>query len=645
MMRRFLALAVLAASAATSAADERILAFHSDITVAADGGITVSETIKVRCENDRIRHGIYRDFPVRYAGGWFTQRTVPFEMLEACRDGQPERFRIENKGRYKRVYLGREKVTLQPGVYTYVLTYRTSRQLGFFPDHDELYWNVTGNEWSFPIDQASVTVILPLQIPRSQMTLGAYTGPEGARGEAYTADVNQGGQVTFRTTRLLARKEGLTIVVSWPSGIIPPPAQAHELRHFVMDNPALVAGLLGLAVVLGYYLLAWAAVGRDPERGVVIPLFEPPKDLCPAAVRYVWRMGYDAACFAAACVSMAVKGFMQIEGDKRDYRFIRRDDGDASRLSPPEQRAAELLFRGGSPLPVARQYWQDFQGARDAVKKSLHGEYENKLFVTNTGWFAGGVVLSVLTLGGMALAAWWAQREPVVPFLMLWLTGWTFGTGALLWQVAQAWRRASSGSGGRALSMASPVGLTLVSVPFVAAEIVVMGVLASMTSLLLVPILVAIALLNVLFFTRLKRPTTEGRAVLDRIEGFQMYLQTAEDGMLRGAARPPAKSVELFERYLPYALALGCENAWATKFATVLAAAAVGAAGTAGAYAPLWYHGSHWSASRPADFASTLSASLVGALSLASTAPGSSSGSGGGGSSGGGGGGGGGGGW
>jgi hypothetical protein len=294
---------------------------------------------------------------------------------------------------------------------------------------------------------------------------------------------------------------------------------------------------------------------------------------------------------------------------------------------------------------VGQTHWQDFQAARIALKKALDREYKSKLFVTNSGWFAGGVLLSLLTLGAMALAAWWAQREPVVPFLMLWLTGWTFGTGMLLWMVVQAWRGATSGGGVGGRSMASPIVLTLFSIPFVGAEIAVLGVLAAMTSLLLAPILLVVAVLNVVFFTRLKRPTPEGRAVMDRIEGFQMYLKTTEEGMLRGAGRPPTKTVELFEEYLPYALALGCENAWAAKFAPVLAAATVGVAGTVAPYTPLWYHGGDWSSSRPMDFASALSGSLVGAVSAASTAPGSSSGGGGGGGSGGGGGGGGGGGW
>jgi uncharacterized membrane protein len=142
----------------------------------------------------------------------------------------------------------------------------------------------------------------------------------------------------------------------------------------------------------------------------------------------------------------------------------------------------------------------------------------------------------------------------------------------------------------------------------------------------------------------LRAPTVAGRKLLDQIEGFRMYLSTAEEERLK-VLHPPEKTPELFEKYLPYALALDCENEWNAKFATVLAAAAAAGAATA----PIWYSGSHWDASRPGSFTTSLGSSLASSTAAASVAPGSRSygggGSSGGGSSGGGGGGGGGGGW
>lgn len=149
-------------------------------------------------------------------------------------------------------------------------------------------------------------------------------------------------------------------------------------------------------------------------------------------------------------------------------------------------------------------------------------------------------------------------------------------------------------------------------------------------------IVLLFAALNVWFYRLLKRPTVGGRKVMDQVEGFGMYLCTAEQSQLE-FAHPPERTPELFEKYLPYALALDVENTWAESFSDVLARAGEGGQ----PYTPTWYRGVGWSTLGAAGFASATASSLTGALSSAGTAPGSSSGFGGGGSSGGGGGGGG----
>jgi uncharacterized membrane protein len=123
---------------------------------------------------------------------------------------------------------------------------------------------------------------------------------------------------------------------------------------------------------------------------------------------------------------------------------------------------------------------------------------------------------------------------------------------------------------------------------------------------------------------------------MDEIEGFKMYLQTAEGDDIR-RLQAPAETPELFERYLPYALALGVENAWSERFSDVLRRASEG--GERG-YSPTWYNGRSFRHGSIDGFTSSLGPSLASAVSSTSRAPGSSSG-GGGGSSGGGGGGGG----
>jgi uncharacterized membrane protein len=155
--------------------------------------------------------------------------------------------------------------------------------------------------------------------------------------------------------------------------------------------------------------------------------------------------------------------------------------------------------------------------------------------------------------------------------------------------------------------------------------------------LLLIP---ALALpLVISAFWWIAAPTKEGRAVLDHIAGFKQYLSITERERL-DRMTAPQDTPEIFEKYLPYAIALGVENRWADRFQGVLAAAAAAPGGQQGF---AWYSGSGSPWNNPTSFVDNVGSSLASTISSASASP--SSGSGGGGSSGGGGGGGGGGGW
>ena len=218
------------ASAGTQGA-ERILSFDSDITVRADATMLVRETIRVHSTGSSIRHGIYRDFPTRYKDAHGRPYVVGFDVKEVTRDGRPEPWHTNRMKNGVRVYIGASDVVLPPGDYTYALTYATDWQLGFFVDHDELYWNVTGNGWSFPIDHTSAAVHVEGAPPDRMGKPEAYTGPQGAKGGAYTAELASDGAVRFETMAPLAPHEGLTIVVPWPKGIVRAPTPEERLLH------------------------------------------------------------------------------------------------------------------------------------------------------------------------------------------------------------------------------------------------------------------------------------------------------------------------------------------------------------------------------------------------------------------------------
>jgi len=573
--------ALLAASAAVAQADERILTWHSDLRVREDSVLEVVETIRVRAEGNQIRRGILRDFPTRYTSRDGRRVVVGFDLLEVTRDGRSEPSRTERLANGVRIRIGDPDVHLEPGVHTYRIVYRTDRQLGFFERQDELYWNVTGTGWGFPIDEASAGVVLPPGVPPERIGLEAYTGYQGERGRAWRAWLD-GDSPHFATTGGLRPREGLTIVVTWPKGFVAPPTGWAGVRYLWRDAWPAALGVGGLLVLLVYYLRAWAEVGRDPKGKIVIPRYAAPDGQSPASMRYLRRMKYDDRCFAAAILDLAVKGFLTIEqrktglfGTSSEFTLHRAQPAPASAPTAEESDLLAKLFRSGSPVELEQKNHALLRAAKDSHEATLRRQFTPRLFRVNGGWHAGGIVLSLLV----------AALAIVAPLL--------------------------AGSFGPQWFAGTPAG-------WATAGAVFLGLAA-----------------NGVFGRLLKAPTIAGRAVMDGIEGFRLYLDVAEGEDL-GLVDEPPLTPALFERNLPAALALGVEQNWAERFAGVFATEAA-------AQSPSWYSGDSWDVGNVGRFSSGFGSSFSSAISSASTAPGSGSGSGG--SSGGGGGGGGGGGW
>lgn len=615
---------ILATTALVAAAQsERILSFDSQIRIHTNGTITVTETIQVEATGDQIKRGIYRDFPQLYGGKWGLRVKTGFEVQDVQRDGRAEPYRIEKRANGVRVYIGSPAVLLARGVYVYKLTYETDHQLGFFDTHDELYWNVTGNGWVFPIAQATATVIPP---PGAAVrAMEAYTGPQGAKGKAFKARLVD-GNASFETTRDLAPHDGLTIVVTWPKGFVTDSSAAGWWR-VLMDNKGVAAACLGLFLVLVYYLIVWNAVGKDPKPGTIIPLYGPPLNFSPAAVRYLTRMRFDDTGFAAAVIGLAVQGQLKIQETGAKSYTLKRTKKEGSVLLPEESAVLQSFPADGS-LELKQSEHAAVNEAKAALKKALTKALDNIYFVRNSQYWIPGLLFSLVPLGISLLDA---REIGAALFILVWLTFWSVGVTALVSSAVSLWR---SGS------WLAAIPTSLFALPFLAGEVVGLGFLVHSTSYWIAGLFVAGICLNGIFYHLLKAPTRGGRAILDQIAGFKLYLSVAEKDRLN-LENPPERTPQVFEQFLPYALALGVEQKWAEQFADVLARANQGESD----YTPTWYSGRAWTTLGVAGFTSSLGSSLSGAISSASTAPGSSSGGGGGGSSGGGGGGGGGGGW
>jgi uncharacterized membrane protein YgcG len=613
-------------------AAERILDFASILDVYPDATLQVTEKITVRAEGRSIKRGIYRDFPTVMTDRFGDRFRVTFEVVDVLRNGQSEAWHTQPYDRGTRVYIGRKERTIPHGEHTYTLVYRSERQLRYFDNHDELYWNVTGNDWAFPIDHASARVRLPQSVPEEDLQLDGYTGPRGAQGQNWDGRIDLNGDVLFETIRPLPLGHGLTIAVGWPKGHVYEPTTGERVGFLLRDNLGLAAGLIGALIVFAWYLYAWRAVGRDPESGVAFPRYEPPEGYSPASLRFVERMGYDHKAFTAALVNLAVKGHIEIDQEGKKYT-VTRTGNECEKLAPGEKTLLKNLFGSLLSVELDRSNRTKIRSALKTHEVSLR-DYEKRYFLTNQVWLLPGWVLSAITFVVALLLAPQEGAIFVGLFMSVWLTGWSAGTWGLLANVAGMARRADD-----LLDYVLIVPMLLFSLPFVGGWFFGVFMLAEATSYSYVVLIVGLVAINILFHRLMKAPTRAGRKLLDAAEGFRLYLDVAEGDEL-ALKSPPEKTPELFERYLPYAIALDVEDRWAERFASVLAAATV-ADGSSG-YRPRWYRGSSWNVGDPGRFASGLGSSLGSAVASSSS---SSSGVGGGGSSGGGGGGGGGGGW
>ncbi|HYI49191.1 MAG TPA: DUF2207 domain-containing protein [Allosphingosinicella sp.] len=204
----------------SSASRERILSYSSDIQIGRDAALDVTETIRIAARGDEFRHGIYRDFPTRArrSGGI---AEAGFEVAGVTRDGRPEPWRRERIDGGVRIRIGDANVFLRPGTHTYRIRYRTTRQIGFLEDRDELYWNVTGNDWAFAIDHAEARVRLPARVRFGSRSV--YTGARGSSQADARVTTERPGDIRIATTRRLEPGEGLTIAIAWRKGVVRPP--------------------------------------------------------------------------------------------------------------------------------------------------------------------------------------------------------------------------------------------------------------------------------------------------------------------------------------------------------------------------------------------------------------------------------------
>ena len=604
---------------------ERIISYNSDIVINTDGSIDVTETIKVFANGEDIRRGIYRAYPVDYTDNDGFATSVIFEVEEVLKDGQPEPYHIESEYNGKVVYIGDPDVYLSMGEYTYTIRYHSERQLGFFDEYDELYYNINGTGWVFPIEKVSATIHLPEG--GSIVQYDGYTGYEGDDGKDF--EVTEGeDEITFTTTRPFGAYENLTIAVAWPKGIVTEPPNPMKEVYLWLDEWHLPISGAFLLLLFFYWYSRWKKIGIDPPKGAIIPQFEPPAGFTPADCHFVFYEKYGNKALAADIVDMATKGVLSIKYKKGKFSLHTVDEWKAKEL-PAAQRKLfyDALGPGRKELELDQKNHSRIGRMVTEHQANIRKELDGVYFKMNRSSIFLALLITVV--GSMFLVPWGRVEAGILILLLsiasliaISLTSATFGT--LMTYLDKRY-------GGGAT-----VGLMIVTVPALLVYFYILyDFLRSWPILLLVMCFIAV---NAVFFYLIKAPTVKGRKMMDHLEGLRLFLKTAEeDRFNRLQSRETA--LEFFEKLLPFAIALGVENEWGEHFESFFKS------DTGDDYRPMWYYNSSMTHFSSSAFSNSIGSSLTSNISSSSTAPGSSSGSGGGGSSGGGGGGGGGGGW
>ncbi|MDH3742421.1 MAG: DUF2207 domain-containing protein, partial [Hyphomicrobiales bacterium] len=557
-----LAFLLLLALPSAVLAREEIILFKSLLEVQKNGDVLVTETITVRAEGYNIKRGIYRDLPYRYVDRKGEHHKSGVKVLGVDSDVTGDAHFTKREGEYLRIYAGEKSRYLNPGTYTYTFRYSMQGHVGFFDDFDEIYWNVTGNRWSFPIVHVTSRIVIP-EGARVLQSAG-YTGRRGETGTDYDAYPIGDNIIEFKSTRPLARGEGMTVAVGWPKGFVVEPTASERAFSWLFGNVGLLA-LLASAFALPWYLYkSWLRVGRDPEKGVIIPLFDAPDGLSPAAVSYIHYMELKSAgrgasrALIAALISLAVKGRITLQEDSGEVT-VHLEDRRADDLPAGEKALHRALFALGDSFAFSKDNAERFSTIRKSFQTAIKSEHRGVYFKNNYGHFWIAALIGVA-----GVAAYFLIQRPSGTqsgiFIVI-ATMATFGS-VIIYAGFNQFRNFSSfigpvialiffGNFGKAFASSADFDLSIESM------------------LPIVPVLVMLVS-SAVFAYLLRAPTTLGRQTMDEIEGLKLYLSVAESERMN-MNDAPDMSEKLFEKLLPFAIALDVERPWSNAFADHMA--------------------------------------------------------------------------
>lgn len=549
-----------------------IAGFSTDLHVLRSGDLDVTETIRVRFQGSF--NGIFRTIPIEYRdprGFAYTLRVDIRQITDA--EGRDLDFESKREGKYRKLKIwvpGASDATR-----TVILRYRVSNALRFFDENevawDELYWNATGTEWPVPIEAASARVRLPVQV--TGVRARAFTGAYGSSGEE--ADVRIADHVIDVTaTRPLGIREGLTVDVAWDSWIQPGAVGAGgEVtdRELLIRRPsafARVASFLRsnwlLAIpILVFALLyrRWWRVGRDPRRRPIMARYEPPADMTPSEAGVLIDNRPDMRDITAMLVDLAVRGYLLIqEAESAKLLGLLKQTDYSFELRRGPDEWADLKPHERTLLSAL------FDGGGIGARSAL-SDLENSFYKDLPG--IRDEIFDQLVSRG------YYDRRPDRVTRAYVVAGAILAVGLL----------------GPGIALADQLGFAPVTV-------VVAGLLSA-------AIIVGFGLV-------MPARTVAGTRALEAVLGFEEFLDRVETDRFRKMITGP----EMFERYLPYAMAFGVEKHWVSAFEDIFREP------------PDWYRGASAQTFHTALFVSQLSGMAGRAATAMASSPRSSGGSG-----------------
>ncbi len=384
---------------------------------------------------------------------------------------------------------------------------------------------------------------------------------------------------------------------------------------FFTDYLHWLLGVSGLIILILHYLICLQRVGSAPDKQAIITTYEPPEGFSPSALRYVETMKYDKTCFAAALISMAVKGHIKIIELDSVYTLEHTDH--AVKLDAGEAALGRRLFADEKTRILSQRFHGYINAAQNVHARSLRMHYECNYFASISLYLITSSALTIallnITILSMPDSAFMGSKL----FFQIWLSVWStvvFGPVYAAVNFRQSLIRPDG--------LVNVIKATIIALSISVPVLIVVPACFIQIDWFLIFLAIAASGINGLFYELLKSSTRNHRRLLDKLEGFRLYLEIAEKQEL-ASHHPPGRTPELFERYLPYALALGVEQQWAEKFTDILTR--VSAEGKT-AYHPVWYSGSAWDDNHIGGFSASLGSQFISAIEASSVAPATSSG-------------------